>query len=115
MPDVQFLPYPYQYRCPFGIGGEESHKISGQYIENLLNDPESGLLAPAGMILEAVQGEGGSIPAPIPWLKEIRRITKEKGIPLIIDEVQSGIGRTGKCLPLNMQESFRMFLSYPKQ
>lgn len=48
------------------------------------------------MILEAVQGEGGSIPAPIPWLKEIRRITKERGIPLIIDEVQSGIGRTGK-------------------
>ena len=70
--------------------------ISSQYIENLLNDPESGLLAPAGMILEAVQGEGGSIPAPIPWLKEIRRITKERGIPLIIDEVQSGIGRTGK-------------------
>ncbi|MCK1994683.1 aspartate aminotransferase family protein [Peribacillus muralis] len=96
MPDVQFLPYPYEYRCPFGVGGEESHKISSQYIENLLNDPESGLLAPAGMILEAVQGEGGSIPAPIPWLKEIRRITKEKGIPLIIDEVQSGIGRTGK-------------------
>ncbi|MEY8192894.1 aspartate aminotransferase family protein [Peribacillus simplex] len=96
IPDVQFLPYPYQYRCPFGIGGEESHKISSQYIENLLNDPESGLLPPAGMILEAVQGEGGSIPAPIPWLKEIRRITKEKGIPLIIDEVQSGIGRTGK-------------------
>ncbi|MGE7186321.1 aspartate aminotransferase family protein [Peribacillus sp. NPDC006672] len=96
MPNVHFLPYPYQYRCPFGIGGEESHKISSQYIENLLNDPESGLLAPAGMILEAVQGEGGSIPAPIPWLKEIRRITKEKGIPLIIDEVQSGIGRTGK-------------------
>ncbi|MFJ7683055.1 aspartate aminotransferase family protein [Peribacillus butanolivorans] len=96
MPDVHFLPYPYQYRCPFGIGGEESHKISSQYIENLLNDPESGLLAPAGMILEAVQGEGGSIPAPIPWLKEIRRITKERGIPLIIDEVQSGIGRTGK-------------------
>ncbi|WP_057914110.1 aspartate aminotransferase family protein [Peribacillus muralis] len=96
MPDVQFLPYPYEYRCPFGIGGEESHKISSQYIENLLNDPESGLLAPAGMILEAVQGEGGSIPAPIPWLKEIRRITKEKDIPLIIDEVQSGIGRTGK-------------------
>lgn len=48
MPDVQFLPYPYQYRCPFGVGGEESHKISSQYIENLLNDPESGLLAPAG-------------------------------------------------------------------
>lgn len=96
MPDVHFMPYPYTYRCPFGIGGEESHRISSQYIENLLDDPESGVLPPAAMILEVVQGEGGSIPAPIEWLKEIRRITKERGIPLIIDEVQTGLGRTGK-------------------
>jgi diaminobutyrate-2-oxoglutarate transaminase len=96
MPDVHFMPYPYAYRCPFGIGGEESHKISAQYIENLLDDPESGILPPAAMIFEVVQGEGGSIPAPIEWLKEMRRITKERNIPLIIDEVQTGIGRTGE-------------------
>ncbi|MFS0655972.1 aspartate aminotransferase family protein [Bacillus sp. 179-C3.3 HS] len=96
MPDVHFLPYPYEYRCPFGVGGKDSHRISSTYIERVLNDPESGILPPAGMIFEAVQGEGGSIPASIEWLKEMRRITKEKGIPLIIDEVQSGIGRTGK-------------------
>ncbi|MCQ6265280.1 aspartate aminotransferase family protein [Fictibacillus sp. WQ 8-8] len=96
MPDVHFLPYPYTYRCPFGVGGEESQRISSQYIENLLDDPESGVLPPAAMILEIVQGEGGSIPAPIEWLKEMRRITEERGIPLIIDEVQTGIGRTGK-------------------
>ncbi|BBP88391.1 hypothetical protein BsIDN1_20090 [Bacillus safensis] len=70
---------------------------AASYIERVLNDPESGILPPAGMIFEAVQGEGGSIPASIEWIKEMRRITKEKkGIPLIIDEVQSGIGRTGK-------------------
>ncbi|PWW32051.1 diaminobutyrate aminotransferase [Cytobacillus oceanisediminis] len=96
MPDVHFMPYPYAYRCPFGVGGEESHKISSRYIENLLDDPESGILPPAAMILEVVQGEGGSIPAPVEWLREIRRITKERDIPLIIDEVQTGIGRTGK-------------------
>ncbi|WNB91255.1 aspartate aminotransferase family protein [Bacillus sp. NEB1478] len=96
MPDVHFMPYPYAYRCPFGIGGEESHKISAQYIENLLDDPESGILSPAAMIFEVVQGEGGSIPAPIEWLQEMRRITKERNIPLIIDEVQTGIGRTGE-------------------
>ncbi|MDN4073978.1 aspartate aminotransferase family protein [Fictibacillus terranigra] len=96
MPDVHFMPYPYTYRCPFGVGGEESQRISSQYIENLLDDPESGVLPPAAMILEVVQGEGGSIPAPIEWLKEMRRITEERGIPLIIDEVQTGIGRTGK-------------------
>ncbi|WP_221563500.1 aspartate aminotransferase family protein [Alkalihalobacillus sp. TS-13] len=96
MPDVHFLPYPYTYRCPFGVKGEEGHEISSQYIENLLDDPESGILPPAAMILEVVQGEGGSVPAPIGWLQEMRRITKERGIPLIIDEIQTGIGRTGK-------------------
>ncbi|MGE6630933.1 aspartate aminotransferase family protein [Bacillus sp. NPDC077027] len=96
IPDVHFLPYPYEYRCPFGIGGKDSHRISSSYIERILNDPESGILPPAAMIFEAVQGEGGSIPASVDWIREMRRITKEKGIPLIIDEVQSGIGRTGK-------------------
>ncbi|WP_408010507.1 aspartate aminotransferase family protein [Pseudalkalibacillus sp. A8] len=96
MPNVHFLPYPYVYRCPFGVKGEDGHRISSQYIENLLDDPESGILPPAAMILEVVQGEGGSVPAPIEWLQEMRRITKERGIPLIIDEIQTGIGRTGK-------------------
>lgn len=96
MPEVQFLPYPYGYRCPFGIGGEEGHRAISRYIERLLEDPESGVKKPAAMILEAVQGEGGSIPAPDGWMREIRRITREKGIPLIVDEVQTGAGRTGR-------------------
>jgi diaminobutyrate-2-oxoglutarate transaminase len=95
VPDTHFLPYPYQYRCPFGIG-KDGHQISSTYIENLLDDPESGIVTPAGVIVEVVQGEGGSVPAPLKWLKELRRITKERNIPLIIDEVQTGIGRTGK-------------------
>lgn len=96
LPDVHFLPFPYEYRCPFGIGEEKTAKISAQYIENLLDDCESGIAAPCGMILETVQGEGGSVPADIEWLKEMRRITAERGIPLIVDEVQTGIGRTGE-------------------
>ncbi|MEK3883848.1 aspartate aminotransferase family protein [Paenibacillus sp. PL2-23] len=96
VPGTHFLPYPYAYRCPFGIGGEEGHQISSRYIEHLLNDPESGVLPPAGMIMELVQGEGGVIPAPDAWAKEIRRITAASDIPLIIDEVQTGIGRTGR-------------------
>ncbi|MFG6148088.1 aspartate aminotransferase family protein [Halobacillus sp. B23F22_1] len=96
MPDANFMPYPYKYRCPFGLGGKQTHQVSIQYIENMLDDPESGILPPAAMIFEVVQGEGGSIPADIEWVKEMRRITKERGIPLIIDEIQTGIGRTGK-------------------
>lgn len=96
MPDVHFLPYPYQYRCPFGLGGETGHRTGSYYIESILTDPESGIVPPAGMILEIVQGEGGVIPAPDEWVREIRRITYEHDIPLIVDEIQTGFGRTGK-------------------
>ncbi|WP_135306119.1 diaminobutyrate--2-oxoglutarate transaminase [Haloarcula amylovorans] len=96
MSNVHHLPYPYDYRCPFGVGGEESHRVASTYVENLLDDPESGVTDPAGMILEPVQGEGGAVPAPAEWLQEMRRITHERDIPLVFDEIQAGLGRTGE-------------------
>lgn len=95
MRNVHHLPFPYEYRCPFG-STENGYQIAIEYIENLFYDNQSGITDPAGMILEPVQGEGGSIPAPDPWLQEIRRITREQNIPLILDEIQSGLGRTGE-------------------
>ncbi|WP_284646105.1 diaminobutyrate--2-oxoglutarate transaminase [Paenibacillus silviterrae] len=100
MPGVQFLPYPYEYRCPFGVGGEEGHRIGSRYIERLLDDPESGVTSPAGMIMELVQGEGGVIPAPDEWVHQVRRMTKQRDIPLIVDEVQTGLGRTGRMFAM---------------
>lgn len=96
MNDVHHLPYPYDYRCPFGIGGEKGHQTASQYVEGLLSDPESGVPDPAGLILEPIQGEAGAIPAPDEWLQEIRRMTRERNIPLILDEIQTGLGRTGE-------------------
>ncbi|MFJ5102357.1 diaminobutyrate--2-oxoglutarate transaminase family protein [Streptomyces sp. NPDC088554] len=93
--EVTRLPYPYAYRCPFGVGGERGAELSATYTERLLDDPSGGVVRPAAMILEAVQGEGGAVPAPDGWLREMRRITAERGIPLIVDEVQTGVGRTG--------------------
>ncbi|MBY0514042.1 MAG: diaminobutyrate--2-oxoglutarate transaminase, partial [Gemmataceae bacterium] len=95
MPEVHFLPYPYEFRCPPGVTAYDP-RHGAAHIEYLLDDPESGIAPPAGMVLEAVQGEGGSIPAPDGWLRDIRRITRERGIPLVIDEIQTGWGRTGK-------------------
>jgi diaminobutyrate-2-oxoglutarate transaminase len=95
MPDVHFLPYPYAYRCPFGVGGVEGARLASAFVERLLDDPNSGVVPPAALIVEPVQGEGGVIPAPPAWLRDIRRITKQHGIPLVFDEVQSGLGRTG--------------------
>lgn len=93
---VQFLPFPYDYRCPFGLGGAEGVKVNLHYLENLLNDPEAGVALPAAVIVEAVQGEGGVIPADLDWLRGVRRITDKAGVALIVDEIQSGFGRTGK-------------------
>ncbi|MGC5701019.1 aspartate aminotransferase family protein [Pseudomonas sp. NFXW11] len=93
---VQFLPFPYDYRCPFGLGGAEGVKVNLHYLENLLNDPEAGVALPAAVIVEAVQGEGGVIPADLDWLRGLRRITEQAGVALIVDEIQSGFGRTGK-------------------
>ncbi len=95
-PQVQFLPYPYEYRCPFGLGGEAGESAGLAYIRTVLQDPESGVLPAAGMILEPVQGEGGVVPASSRWLGEIRRATRDAGVPLILDEVQTGFGRTGR-------------------
>ncbi|MDQ1007906.1 diaminobutyrate-2-oxoglutarate transaminase [Streptomyces sp. V4I23] len=92
---VTRLPYPHDYRCPFGIGGERGAELAARWTENLLDDPKGGAPAPAGMILEPVQGEGGVIPAPDEWLRRMRRITAARSIPLIADEVQTGVGRTG--------------------
>ncbi|MFC5252810.1 diaminobutyrate--2-oxoglutarate transaminase family protein [Streptomyces nigrescens] len=89
------LPYPYDYRCPFGTGGERGAELAARWTQSLLDDHKSGVPHPAGMILEPVQGEGGVIPAPDSWLRRMREITAARQIPLIVDEVQTGVGRTG--------------------
>ncbi|WP_330335227.1 diaminobutyrate--2-oxoglutarate transaminase family protein [Streptomyces sp. NBC_00536] len=93
--EVTRLPYPRDYDCPFGVGGPEGARLGARWTESLLDDPKSGVPQPAGMILEPVQGEGGVIPAPDGWLRRMREITAARGIPLIADEVQTGVGRTG--------------------
>ncbi|MFG2868754.1 diaminobutyrate--2-oxoglutarate transaminase family protein [Streptomyces sp. NPDC048338] len=92
---VTRLPYPQNYRCPFGVGGDRGAELAARWTENLLDDPKSGVTTPAAMILEPVQGEGGVLPAPDDWMRRMRRVTAARSIPLIADEVQTGVGRTG--------------------
>ena len=96
MPGVQFMPYPNSYRCPFGLGGEAGTDATCAYFERMLKDPESGVTKPAAVIIEPIQGEGGVIPAPRKFLQTIRRVTKELDIPMIVDEIQCGVGRSGQ-------------------
>ncbi len=92
---VHFLPYPYRFRCPFGTDGSTTDQLSIDYIRTVLSDGESGVQKPAALIVEVIQGEGGCIPGSKRWLQELRSLTYEYDIPLIVDEVQTGLGRTG--------------------
>ncbi|WP_294032953.1 diaminobutyrate--2-oxoglutarate transaminase [uncultured Moraxella sp.] len=96
MAGVQFMPYPHEYRCPLGLGGEAGVDALTYYFENFIEDVESGVVKPAAVILEAIQGEGGVVPAPAKWLQKIREVTAKHDIVLILDEVQAGFARSGK-------------------
>jgi len=96
LPDMHYAPYAYCYRCAFGKQYPECDMQCVRYLEYLFNDPESGLTDPAAMIVEPIQGEGGFIVPPNGYLRELRRICDENRILMIVDEIQSGFGRTGK-------------------
>ncbi|WP_338919000.1 diaminobutyrate--2-oxoglutarate transaminase family protein [Pseudomonas silesiensis] len=95
--EVHFLPYPYAFRSPFGAGisAHETERLSLACLESVLSDPESGVSKPAMVLLEAIQGEGGCIPASAHWMRQVREITERHQVPLVVDEIQSGIGRSG--------------------
>jgi 2,4-diaminobutyrate 4-transaminase len=94
---VFHIPFPYSYRFPLPVEkkGDEA-KVVLRYLEHLIQDEHSGLDDPAGIIVEPVQGEGGYIVPPPDFLPGLSEIAKKYQIPLIIDEVQTGFGRTGE-------------------
>jgi diaminobutyrate-2-oxoglutarate transaminase len=65
-------------------------------LEKMLDDASGGVDHPAAVIVETVQGEGGINVASSEWLQRLRTLTKERGILLIADDIQVGVGRTGK-------------------
>lgn len=83
--NVTFLPYE----------GYVEGFDSLAYFEKLLDDPGSGLDKPAAVIVEAIQGEGGVNVASAKWLQRLRKITAERDILLIVDDIQAGCGRSG--------------------
>ena len=93
---VFHMPYPDTYRGTYGVRPECASADCLSYLENELFrrrvDPEEV----AGIFIEPIQGEGGYIIAPADFLQGLQRICRKYGILLVADEVQSGMGRTGK-------------------
>jgi diaminobutyrate-2-oxoglutarate transaminase len=95
MPGVHFFPYSYCTRCPLGLTPDTSATNCVGYLERSLVDANGGIPLPAAVIMELVQGEGGVIPARADFARRVRALTRDLDIPLIVDEVQTGCGRTG--------------------
>jgi 4-aminobutyrate aminotransferase len=96
LPGVVHAPYPYCYRCPFGKEPEHCAVECVAYIENTLLKTIAPPEETAAIVVEPVQGEGGYIVPPRKFFDELARVARQNGILLIFDEVQSGMGRTGR-------------------
>ena len=96
LPDVHFVPYAYCYRCPFKKAPERCDLECAQYLEHVIEDPHSGVATPAAVIVEPIQGEGGSIVPPESFVPAIRKICDKHDVVMIADEIQAGFCRTGK-------------------
>lgn len=98
MPGVHFFPYGCLGRNPSGAAQVGGPGECADYLERALTDRLGGIPLPAAVIVEVVQGEGGVVVAHPDFLRRVRDLTRRLGIPLIVDEVQTGCGRTGSWL-----------------
>ncbi len=108
--DVVHVPYPNKFRHFANDMPTDEETITRDcinWIENRVFKTTTPPEEVAGIVLEVVQGEGGYVPAPKAFVKEIRRICDEHGIMLIVDEVQSGMGRTGKMFALDHHDGVK--------
>jgi len=87
--------FPYLYRAPGGMTESEAIAYYVKKLEEIFIDASPAEYV-AAIVVEPVQGEGGFVPAPIEWVKAVRKICDEKGILLVADEVQTGFARSGR-------------------
>ena len=96
MAGVHHVPYAYCYRCAYGKTPDKCSVECAQVIEEQLLKTILPADEVAAIVVEPVQGEGGYIVPPAKFLEELERIARRHGMLLIFDEVQAGMGRTGK-------------------
>lgn len=95
VPGVIFAPWAYCYRCSFGLEYPDCGVQCAKFVEDLFTDSRSPISEPAGIITEPMQGAGGLIVPPNEFLQRLRKICDKEDIPLIYDEILTGLGRTG--------------------
>jgi diaminobutyrate-2-oxoglutarate transaminase len=95
VPGVHFFPFSYCERCPLDLSPDTCTTNCIGFAEHALTDSNGGVPLPAAVILELLQGEGGVVPATRDFVQRLRALTRDLDIPLVVDEVQTGCGRTG--------------------
>jgi 4-aminobutyrate aminotransferase len=96
LPDVHHVPFAYRYRCQFCGDQDACNRGCIAAIEQELFVRHLDPRDVAAIFVEPVQGEGGYIVPPAGWLRDLRALCDRHGILLVADEVQCGVGRTGK-------------------
>jgi 4-aminobutyrate aminotransferase / (S)-3-amino-2-methylpropionate transaminase / 5-aminovalerate transaminase len=91
-----FAPYPYSYRSPFGSDPETVAVACLRYVEHLLDAPGTASEGIGAILVEPVQGRGGDVVPHPCFLPGLRRICDERGLLLVLDEIYTGFGRTGR-------------------
>lgn len=93
---VTRLPYPSCYRCPYGKTYGSCQLECLRHLERTLDDAGSGVGDIGGIVLEPIQGRGGTVVPPPEYLPGLRRICDERKVLLVLDEIYTGFGRTGR-------------------
>ncbi len=99
-PEIYRAPYAYCYRCPFGLKHPECKAACADYLEEFFISHVAAEQT-AAIIAEPIQGEGGFVTPPPEYFPKLKAICEKYGILLVIDEVQSGMGRTGKIFAID--------------
>jgi 4-aminobutyrate aminotransferase len=96
MPGVTHVPYGYCYRCPFKLTYPDCHYWCVDFIDEYVLQKYVPPEDTAAIVFEPIQGEGGYVVPPPEYFQKIKKLADKYGILLIDDEVQAGVGRTGK-------------------
>ncbi|MFC4540585.1 aspartate aminotransferase family protein [Halosolutus amylolyticus] len=94
LPDVVHLPYPYPFRQ--GTSPEDAVENALSEVRSVVEGSRSGIPDPAGIWVEPVQGSGGVVTPPDGFLSGLEAIARENDLLLVVDEIQTGMGRTGE-------------------
>ena len=99
-PEIYRMPYAYCYRCPFGLKYPSCNVACADYLNEFFISHVAAETT-AALIVEPVQGEGGFVTPPPEYFPKLIKICHDNGIVFIDDEIQSGMGRTGKMFAVN--------------